>query len=100
VRSSTIAPGTFSCLAAASTTAGNAWGSMIFNPDSFDAGLVAVVVAEVDSAVAGSVVDEQLASNIVRHAATPAMRVLVRHCARETMIVATTASAMGRAYLC
>ncbi len=64
---------------------------MVFSADSFGAE-VAVVVAE--DAVVGSVADEQPAINTATHAASPAMR-MDTYAASETVIVATTASAMG-----
>jgi uncharacterized protein YciU (UPF0263 family) len=79
-----MAPGTFSSLAAASTTPRSASASIDFNADPADGALVAVGVVNADDDAVGSVFDEQLDSNNATHTINPVMR-------REPIIVASTA---------
>jgi hypothetical protein len=69
---------------------------MGFSADAGGAALVAVVV--VGDTDVGSVVDEQLASNIARHAASPAMWMGWTPHRLEAFIDDTTASVPGFTY--
>ena len=62
---------------------------MVFSAEFFGARLVAVVVAEGESAVVGSPADEQPDSNTAMQMAIPAIRVPGMNCACERNIVAT-----------